>query len=116
METHCGHLICDLLGRGCRLAVSNDYGIGGPIGPTAVPRETLEEVRLLLANLDQQAIKAELARRKLERDLEALARIVEEEKRACHRTQSMSSIRERSTQLLDKLADIRSVEDLDKPL
>lgn len=108
----CGHLICELAKGGCHVVAGSDFGMGGPIGASSVPPATIEQVRQLIAGLDRDAVRAELARRKLEQDLEALVGILKSEKQECRRTQSTSGIRDRSAQLLDKLAAIRTVEDL----
>lgn len=114
MNATCGHLVCELAkGSSCQLRVDDNFGFGGPVEPSTVPPAVIASVRELIDGLDREAIKVELARRKLERDVSTLLEIVECEKHACKRPQATGKIRERSAQLLDKLAAIKGPEDLD---
>ena len=114
MSTTCGHLICELGNIGsCAVAVdTQNYGMGGPIESTEVPQERIAHVQALLNGLDREAVRAELARRRLERDVEALLEILKEERYECSRTQDSARIRERAGKLLAMVGSIKSVEDL----
>ncbi len=63
----------------------------------------IAEAEQLLRGLDVGAVRAEMARRKLEADLRRLIEIAREEAKECRRTQSDATIRQRALQLLDCL-------------
>ena len=73
MTIDCGHLLCELIDRGCSLATGRSRGCRPNLGSKQVAPEVVDEVRALLAAIDP-AIRDERVRAAAVRLAEILRR------------------------------------------